>query len=79
LVNVKAVLADRGGRYDSAAMTWNTSTTRTDTGAGACEVIYVEQVEMLQPANVLSRNLFRASLAGLGLVLLWEIARLFQK
>ena len=26
--------------------TWNTSLTRTDTGAGACELFYVESVEM---------------------------------
>ena len=78
LVNVKATLVGRGGRYDSTAMTWNTSTTRTDSGPGACEVIYVEQAVVLQSANLLSRKLFWGSAAGLGGLLLWKIGRLFR-
>ncbi len=26
---------------------WNTSTTRADTGAGACELVWVDQIEVL--------------------------------
>ena len=66
LVNVTARLVGEGGRYDSASITWNTSTTRTDTGAGACEVIYVEDVQILRPAHPLARRLFHASLCGPG-------------
>jgi len=78
LVNVKATLTGKAGRHDSAAVTWNTSTTRADTGAGACEVIYVEDVIIRQPANVPARYLFRVSLWGLGLVGLWAVVDLFR-
>ncbi|NCQ54399.1 hypothetical protein COV88_03670 [Candidatus Saccharibacteria bacterium CG11_big_fil_rev_8_21_14_0_20_41_19] len=33
------------------SLTWNSSTTRTDTGAGACEVIYVESIDILTSAH----------------------------
>lgn len=32
------------GWYDKRTVTWGTSTTRNDTGNGACELIYVEKV-----------------------------------
>ncbi len=78
LVNVKARLLGQGGQYDSEAMTWNTSTTRNDTGAGACEVIYVEDVEVLQPANLASRYLYRASLWGLAAIALYSLVNFFR-
>ncbi|HNX68081.1 MAG TPA: hypothetical protein PLL75_05780 [Candidatus Omnitrophota bacterium] len=74
LVNVKAKLNGKAGRYDSPDVAWQTSITRTDTGAGACEVIYVEELEVLQRANMLSRTLFRISLYGLILLFLWTFA-----
>ncbi len=36
-----------------------TSISRTDTGQGACETIYIEKFEIVQRANVLKRNLFQ--------------------
>jgi hypothetical protein len=78
LINVTACLFDKGGRYDSGAITWNTSTTRDDTGAGACEVIYVEDVEVLQPANLASRYVFRASVWGLVAVALYSLVDFFR-
>lgn len=79
LVNVKAVLIGQAGQYDSTSATWNTSTTRTDSGAGACEVILVEKVEILLSGNPLSRTVFRMSLYGLGLVSLWSVIAFFRK
>jgi hypothetical protein len=73
LVNVKAKLLGKGGNYDFREITWNTSTTRTDHGAGACEVIYVEEAEVLKKANVLSCILFSASAYGLLLWFLWNV------
>ncbi len=35
-----------------------TSITRTDTGQGACETIYVEKFDIIKKANTLKRNLF---------------------
>ena len=38
LVNI-----DKGDYY------WRTSTKRTDTGNGACEIVYTERLEILEP------------------------------
>ena len=38
-----------------------TSITRTDTGNGACETIYIEEYEILKKANPLWRNLYNLS------------------
>ncbi len=40
-----------------------TSVTRTDTGNGACETIYVKEVEVLQPGNPLWRDVFTFAFA----------------
>jgi hypothetical protein len=69
LVNVKAKLLKKTGQPD---MVWNTSTSRTDSGAGACEVIYVEEIEVLKEANVLSRILFKVSSYGLLFLVAWK-------
>lgn len=79
LVNVTARRITAGGRYDSDEIVWNTSTVRADDGPGACETILVENVEILQPANQLSRVLFRTSLWGMAIVTLWAFADLFRR
>jgi len=79
LVKVNARLVGKGGRYDSEAVTWTSSTTRNDTGAGACEVIYVEDAVVLRTANELSRVLFRGSLWGMAVLALWAFADLFRR
>jgi len=57
--------------YEPNEALWRTSTTRTDTGAGACEVLYVKSVEILREGNPLYRLLYTIGLSGLlGLVLL---------
>lgn len=68
LVNVKAKLVGKAGQYDAKEASWNTSVSRNDSGAGACEIIYVEEAELLKAANVRTHLLFRISLYGL---LLW--------
>ena len=78
LVNVNARLLDKGGRYDSEAVTWNSSVTRDDSGDGACEVIYVREVELLQPANQTARNLFRACLGGAAAMSLLGLIKIFR-
>ena len=48
IINLKGYLVNvRGLRDDGAHFTWNSSTTRDDSGDGACEVIYVTSVEWL--------------------------------
>jgi hypothetical protein len=78
LVNVKAKATGDIGRYDSPASSWKTSTTRTDTGAGACEVIYVESVQVLKPGNPLARQLYRAAWIGLLLFAGWRLVAFFR-
>jgi len=62
LVNVYATLLE--GNNDPAApngFEWKTSTVRTDTAAGACEVIYVEELKLLKKGNPFAHYLFIAS------------------
>jgi hypothetical protein len=77
LVNLSARLIGKGGAFDRKELTWNSSTTRTDSGAGACEVIYVEGIEVLKKANVLSYYLFRISFYTLIIMTAWGIIRFF--
>ena len=51
--------------YESPGGLRGTSTTRTDTGDGACETIYVERFEILKAATSYWRLSMWASLAAL--------------
>ncbi|CAK0771647.1 hypothetical protein CCP4SC76_5470009 [Gammaproteobacteria bacterium] len=56
-----------------------TSITRTDTGNGACETIYVEDFQIIRKANTGWRLLYRVSLAStlvalLGLLVMFVVA-----
>lgn len=78
LVNVKANLTGKPGSFDSPYYSLKTSTERTDKGAGACEVIYVEDIEILKKANVIADFLFHATLYGLLILIIWNILRFFN-
>jgi hypothetical protein len=69
LVDVRAKLL---GKSLSPDVTWNTSISRADSGAGACEVIYVERLEILRRSNLVSKVLFRLSLYGLLGLVIWN-------
>jgi hypothetical protein len=60
-VRIQGVLAS----YESPGGRRGTSTTRTDTGDGACETIYVDRFEILQPATSYWRISMYAALATL--------------
>lgn len=77
LVNVDAKKVNPQDKNEPQEIKWQTSTTRTDAGAGACEIIYVEKVDILTPANQLARFAFTVSLWGLAIVALWSILVLF--
>ena len=79
LVNVKARKIGSGGDWNAPSeVSWHTSTCRTDGGAGACEVIYVEDIKILRAANVFWRSIFLLSFAGLlGLIVL-NLVRFFS-
>ena len=70
-VRVQGVLAS----YESPGGLRGTSTTRTDTGDGACETIYVDRFEIVRPATSLWRMSMYAALA----VLLAGLLRFFSR
>jgi hypothetical protein len=74
LVNVRAAANGAIRSSEHPSLEWTTSTTRDDTGAGACEIVYVESVEILQKGNRLAHLLFSTSLYGAALLLAWWIA-----
>lgn len=76
LVNVKATSISKLNEYDPPYFEWNSSTTREDTGAGACETIYVEELEVLQKGNPISTFLFTFSIYGLIAFVIINIIRL---
>jgi len=70
-VRIRGVLAS----YESPGGLRGTSTTRMDTGDGACETIYVDHFEILEPATSLWRISMYISLA----VLLAGLLRFFGR
>ena len=74
LVNIIAIPLEDNGVSAQNELTWITSTTRMDDGAGACEIIYVEEIEVLKKGNMLSRYLFWFSLYGSILIIVWSIS-----
>lgn len=48
LINIQARNLGEPGTYDPSYFEINSSTTMNDTGAGACEIIYVEDFDILQ-------------------------------
>jgi hypothetical protein len=73
LVNVKAVLVGKAGEYDAKSVEWLTSKNRIDKGAGACEIIYVEDIQVLRKSNLIAHIVFQSSLYGLLAVALWSV------
>lgn len=58
LVSVDASLMARFTGLDPAEFSLRSSTNRDDTGAGACEIIFVREAEILRAANPVTRALF---------------------
>lgn len=79
LVNVLGRRVDSEGSEGSEQIAWKTSITRTDQGAGGCEVIYVEDLEILVRGHPVSNLLYRVSLFGLVLWILVNVLRLFKE
>lgn len=57
LVDIYAKLTGRPDTYDYNEIRWHTSTTRLDSGAGACEVIYVKDIDILSKGNPMAHFL----------------------
>ena len=78
LINVHAESTGVVGKYEPKTADWRTSTTRVDSGAGACEIIYVEKIEILKKGNVAHHALYSVGKYGLICVTLWFFIQLFQ-
>ena len=79
LVNVRGYPSGRAGEPGLEPFTWTTSVTRDDSGSGACEVVYVENIKVLKKANPVSCFLFRFSFYGLIGLFLWNLLRIALK
>lgn len=70
LIYLTADIIKPGDVFDGQHITWHSSTTRTDGGYGACEVIYVTDVQILQRGNPFARFLyFLSAMAILSLII----------
>ncbi|MDD2703430.1 MAG: hypothetical protein PHC33_05440 [Candidatus Omnitrophica bacterium] len=78
LVNVKAQSLGESESFNPASLRWNTSIVRNDTGAGACEIVYVEDLKILKKANLISRALFQTGVAGILAVIILDIFSFFM-
>lgn len=76
LVNIKATSLSEEGSQPNY-FTIRTSTKRTDSGAGACENIYVEELTVLKEGNPISKILFKISTYGLILLFLINLLTIF--
>ncbi len=77
LVNVHAKNTGGPGKYDPKEFDWNSSTTRSDSGVGACETIFVRDIEILNKANPIYHNLFTIGLWGLVIMSAWGLISIF--
>lgn len=77
LVDVVATNAGQANLDKPSIYKWQTSTIRTDTGPGACEIIYAEDIEILKKGNTLSYGLFNLSYYGMIILVLWFMIELF--
>ncbi len=74
LVNVEAKAA---GKDSPGGIRWHTSTSRADTGSGSCEVIYVEEIEILKKANLFFDTFFKISSLGLVSLIILNVIDFF--
>jgi len=80
LVNMKAENEDGNpGKYEDQMRNWNSSIRLGDSGAGACEVIFVEELEIIEKGNVFYREGFKVSLGLLLLFIVWKVIEFFFK
>jgi hypothetical protein len=73
LVNVRAKVNGKTKQYEPEQADWMTSTIRTDTSGGACEIIYVENIEIVRKGNTLYHTMYSIGKYGLWLVIFWYL------
>lgn len=79
LVNVSAKNSGKPGKYDPLAFTMSSSITRNDTGAGACEVLYVEDMKILREGHPIWSALYRFSGFGLIAIIIISVIGFFTE
>jgi hypothetical protein len=77
LVNVEANNLDEPGTFDPKTFSLQTSTTRTDTGAGACEIIYVDDIKIISSGHPFIDFVYHMSLYGILIVIIWGMIEFF--
>lgn len=65
LVNVEANKVGEVSNYDPNSFNLKSSTTRTDSGAGACETIYINDIKIIQVGHPMWSFLFDFSFWGI--------------
>ena len=80
LVNVKAENMDGNlGKYENQISNWNSSVKLGDSGAGACEVIFVEELEILKKGNPFFFHGFKFALYALLSIIFWKVGVFFYE
>ena len=74
LVNVSAKNTGQSDIGNSSAFNMRSSTIRNDTGPGACEIINVEDIEIIKKGNPLAFTLYRLSYPLLIILIILNIA-----
>ncbi len=80
LVNVKIENIDgKLGKYENQLSNWNSSVNIGDSGAGACEVIFVEELEIIKKANPIFFYGFQITSFILVIFIIWKIGIFFYE
>jgi hypothetical protein len=73
LVDVQADKVGKVSDYDPSSFSLKSSLTRTDSGAGACEIIYVNDIKIVQAAHPAWSFLFNFSFYALIILIIWSV------
>lgn len=80
LVNVQTENIDGNlGKYENQISNWNSSVKLGDSGAGACEVVFVEDLEIIKKGNPFFFYGFKFALYLLLFITSWKIAKFFYE
>jgi len=78
LVNVHTDVIGTAGTYEPKVADWTTSITRADASGGACEIIYVENIEILKKGNVIYHTVYNIGKYGIMMVFFWYFLEMFR-
>lgn len=76
LADVNAVVLGETKKYEWKEAGWKTSVSRDDGGAGACEIIYVTDLQILKKGNFIFHLLHDISKWAILLVVVWVLGEM---